>query len=103
MRTSKTLSISLPSAQLKEAEKLAKKEHRTLSELFREALRRYQDRDETKPASLAAALQLLREDAKRIGNNRLSMREINAEIAAYRCEQHAKNMTQTSGPQNRNR
>ncbi len=100
MRTSKTLSISLPSAQLKEAEKLAKKENRTVSELFREALRRYQDRDETKPASLAAALQLLREDAKRTG---LSMREINAKIAAYRREQHSKNITQTSGPQNRNR
>ncbi len=100
MRTSKTLSISLPPAQLKEAEKLAKKENRTVSELFREALRRYQDRDETKPASLAAALQLLREDAKRTG---LSMREINAKIAAYRREQHSKNITQTSGPQNRNR
>jgi metal-responsive CopG/Arc/MetJ family transcriptional regulator len=42
MRTTKTLSISLPPAQLKEVEKLAKKEHRTLSELIREALRRYQ-------------------------------------------------------------
>jgi metal-responsive CopG/Arc/MetJ family transcriptional regulator len=42
MRTTKTLSISLPPAQLKEAEKLAKKENRTLSELVREALRCYQ-------------------------------------------------------------
>jgi CopG family transcriptional regulator / antitoxin EndoAI len=41
MRTTKTLSISLPPAQLKEVEKLAKKENRTLSELIREALRRY--------------------------------------------------------------
>jgi CopG family transcriptional regulator/antitoxin EndoAI len=41
MRTSKTLSISLSPAQLKEVEKLAKKENRTLSELIREALRRY--------------------------------------------------------------
>ena len=42
MRTTKTLSISLSPAQLKEVESLAKKEHRTLSELIREALRRYQ-------------------------------------------------------------
>ena len=42
MRTSRTLSISLPPAQLKDAEKLAKKENRTMSELIREALRRYQ-------------------------------------------------------------
>lgn len=42
MRTTKTLSISLPPAQLRDVEKLAKKEHRTLSELIREALRRYQ-------------------------------------------------------------
>jgi CopG family transcriptional regulator / antitoxin EndoAI len=41
MRTTKTLSISLPPAQFKEVEKLAKKENRTLSELIREALRRY--------------------------------------------------------------
>jgi CopG family transcriptional regulator/antitoxin EndoAI len=42
MRTTKTLSISLSPAQLKDVERLAKKEHRTLSELIREALRRYQ-------------------------------------------------------------
>jgi CopG family transcriptional regulator / antitoxin EndoAI len=42
MRTSKTLSVSLPPAQLKQAEALAKKENRTMSELIREALRHYQ-------------------------------------------------------------
>jgi CopG family transcriptional regulator / antitoxin EndoAI len=42
MRTTKTLSISLPPAQFKEMERLAKKENRTMSELIREALRRYQ-------------------------------------------------------------
>jgi hypothetical protein len=42
MRTTKTLSISLLPAQFKDVEKLAKKENRTLSELVREALRRYQ-------------------------------------------------------------
>jgi len=41
MRTSKILSITLPPAMLAEAERLAKQEHRTKSELVREALRRY--------------------------------------------------------------
>ena len=42
MRTSKIVSITLPPAMLKEAERLAKKENRTISELVREALRYYQ-------------------------------------------------------------
>jgi CopG family transcriptional regulator/antitoxin EndoAI len=41
MRTSKILSLSLPPELLREAERVAKKEGRTKSELFREALRRY--------------------------------------------------------------
>ncbi|MGH9486107.1 MAG: ribbon-helix-helix protein, CopG family [Terriglobales bacterium] len=43
MRTSKTVSISLPPAQLRKAEQLARKESRTMSELIREALRRYEE------------------------------------------------------------
>lgn len=41
MRSSKILSITLPPAMLEEAERLAKKENRTKSELVREALRQY--------------------------------------------------------------
>ncbi len=41
MRTTKVLSLSLPPELLREAERIAKKEGRTKSELFREALRRY--------------------------------------------------------------
>lgn len=40
-RTSKVLTVSLPPAMLKKAEKIAKEESRTKSELFREALRQY--------------------------------------------------------------
>lgn len=41
MRTRKILSLSLPPTLLREAERVAKKEGRTKSELFREALRRH--------------------------------------------------------------
>jgi CopG family transcriptional regulator/antitoxin EndoAI len=42
MRTTKVVSITLPPALLEEAQALAKQENRTMSELMREALRRYQ-------------------------------------------------------------
>jgi predicted transcriptional regulator len=42
MRTTKTLSVTLPPEMLTRAERLAKKEHRTMSELVREALRQYE-------------------------------------------------------------
>lgn len=42
MRNTRTLSITLPPEMLSRAEKLAKKEDRTMSELIREALRHYE-------------------------------------------------------------
>lgn len=41
MRTTRILSLSLPPDLVREAERVAKQEGRTKSELFREALRRY--------------------------------------------------------------
>jgi len=41
MRTSKVVSITLPPAMAAEAEQLAKEEKRSMSELMREAFRRY--------------------------------------------------------------
>jgi CopG family transcriptional regulator/antitoxin EndoAI len=41
MRTTRILSLSLPPELVAEAERVAKREGRTRSELFREALRRY--------------------------------------------------------------
>lgn len=38
----KTITVSLPAAMGKEIEKVAKAEHRTVSELIREAFRQYQ-------------------------------------------------------------
>jgi predicted transcriptional regulator len=45
MRTAKTVSITLPPDLLIKAQELASREHRTMSELFREALRRYMTAD----------------------------------------------------------
>lgn len=42
MRNTKTLSVTLPPEMLSRAEKLARKENRTMSELVREALRHYE-------------------------------------------------------------
>ena len=56
MRESKVRSFSLPPGQLRQVEARAKKEHRTMSELIREALRRYlyeRDLEELRARSLA--------------------------------------------------
>lgn len=45
MRTAKTVSITLPPDLLAKAHEMAIREHRTMSELFREALRRYMSND----------------------------------------------------------
>jgi predicted transcriptional regulator len=87
MRTSRTLSISLPPAQLRESMRLARKENRTMSELVREALRRYQQaQDFALNSPLAMAMAGLQVEALARGSNKLSKREIDREIAAARRE-----------------
>ena len=91
MRTSKTLSVSLPPTQLKQAERLARKENRTMSELVREALRQYQQKQEAPVnADLIAALRAVQADAKRAGLDKLTKRQINSEVNAYRRQQEKK-------------
>lgn len=55
MRTAKTVSITLPPDLLVKAQELAVREHRTMSELFREALRRYMAPDTQWESFLARA------------------------------------------------
>jgi len=93
MRTTKTVSISMPPAQLKEAERLAKKENRTMSELFREAFRRYQEQEGLRRKQLeklGALLDASREEAERNGAAALTPDEIDAEIKASRRERRQK-------------
>lgn len=96
MRTSKTVSVSMPPSQLKQVERMAKKESRTMSELIREALRQYQRQQQERPVNtdLIAALRAVQEDAKRAGLDKLSQREINAEVTASRREHRQKRMKQ---------
>jgi predicted DNA-binding protein len=91
MRTTKTLSVSLPPAQLKRAERLARRENRTLSELVREALRHYeQKQDSPINYDLIAALRAVQDGAKRAGLDKLTDHQIDGEVSAYRREKDTK-------------
>ena len=103
MRTTKSVTISLPPAQLKTAERLAKRENRTMSELFREALRRYQQQEEQRPspaalAQLSTAIGLFRQEAHLKGLDKMTMREINAEVEAARKEMRTKAQKTSNRP-----
>ena len=85
----------MPPEMGRQAEQLAKRESRTMSELMREAFRRYQigeaERrllsDPTRSKHLVALRQLvaeLRQEAEQKGLDKITMREIEAEIAAVR-------------------
>lgn len=93
MRTTKSVTISLPPRQLKSAERLAKKQHRTMSELFREGLRRLEQEDQANASTavdLATVIRLIQQEAKRSGLNKMTSREIDAEIEAARRSARAR-------------
>ena len=101
MRNTKVYSITMPPEMAKKAERLARKENRTMSELVREALRRY-ERPEVilnlreyvrQIAPTPPALQGMQEDAKRKGTDKLTMAQIDREVAAVRREQSGKKKT----------
>jgi hypothetical protein len=70
---------------------MARKENRTISELIREAVRHYQQkREATINIELINALRAVQEGARRAGLNKMSKREIDAEVAAFRKEQRAR-------------
>jgi metal-responsive CopG/Arc/MetJ family transcriptional regulator len=82
MRTTKTLSVSLPLTQLKAIERTAKRENRTMSELIRELYRRCVS-DEAR-IEFGRALETLRAQATNTPASKLTMRQMDAEIAAGR-------------------
>ena len=104
MRTTKVYSITMPPEMGKQAERLAKKENRTMSELMREALRRYQQppavldvREYIRQlAPTPPALQAIRQDARRKETDKLTMGQIDREVAAVR-RKHAKKTSKRAG------
>jgi len=84
MRTTKVYSITMPPDLARKAERLAKKESRTMSELMREALRRY-DHPQASPA-MSEVLALLRAEARVKGLSRMSKRDIDRVIGETRNE-----------------
>src|SRR5258708_32466132 len=87
MTNNKTISGTIPPDQLRDLENTAKRENRTLYELVRELFRQYQARQKT-PVNfeLLAAIRAVQHDAVQAGLDKMTMREINAEIAAVRRE-----------------
>ena len=86
MRTTKVYSITMPPDLARKAERLAKKESRTMSELMREALRRYDQAQNSAPPAMAEVLALLRTEARVRGLGRISKREIDKAISETRGE-----------------
>ncbi len=104
MRNTKVYSITMPPEMAKQAERLARKENRTMSELMREALRRYQQpsaifdlREYIRQiAPSPPSLRAMQEDAKRKGTAHLSMAQIDREVAAVRRQHSGKKKTKQS-------
>jgi len=101
MRTTKSLTVSLPPAMLRDMEKTARRENRTLSELVRENFRRAQ-MDEAERRLLAdplrasrleelkAAVAELRQEAVASGASKMTDRQIDALVQAARKERRKK-------------
>jgi metal-responsive CopG/Arc/MetJ family transcriptional regulator len=65
-RTTRNISITMPISMARDASRLAKRESRTMSELFREALRHYQaSRQKPNPDDDMAWVMSIMEDAKK--------------------------------------
>jgi len=81
MRSSKVVSITLPPEMAQEAEELAKRENRTMSELMREAFRLYKREREWNQASAYG-----RAKAKQLGVTEADVVRL---IKEYRTEEAA--------------
>src|SRR5258708_21931023 len=86
MRTTKVYSITMPPDLARKAERLAKKESRTMSELMREALRRYDQAQIAVPAAMTEVLAVLRAEARDKGLGHMSKRQIDKVISRTRSD-----------------
>ncbi len=76
MRTDKNISITFPAGMAREAERLARRENRTMSELLREAFRYYRAREDNRTSHEFASIVRIIADAK---SNPLSPKDLAAE------------------------
>jgi predicted DNA-binding protein len=94
-RTTKVYSITMPPEMGRRAEQLAKRENRTMSELMRETFRRYEIEETERRllsdpmrskhlAELRRLLGEMQQEAKKKGLDKMSMRQIDAQIATVR-------------------
>jgi hypothetical protein len=95
MRTSEVISITMPPAMARAAKRLAKQENRSVSELMREAFRKYQKPKRSlkeiiehvrKIAPPTPEMEEMWRESKRNGTHKMSMKEINRIIDESRKE-----------------
>ena len=85
MRIAKTISITLPPDLLLKAQQTALREHRTMSELLREALRRYMGEDRAQQLeSWNRLLQRTQAQGRALGIN--NQDDVDRMIHEYRAE-----------------
>ena len=88
---STTLSVTLPPEQFERAERLAKRENRTLSDVVGEALSKYElMQDVNINYGLMVALRRVQQASVRAGLDKLTEEEIEEEVTAYRRERDSK-------------
>lgn len=91
----KLLSIPISATKFRRLTSLAQESGLTVEDLTLQALNEYDVRHK-QGQKLAQALAATREDGRRKGSNKLTMREINDEIAIVRRELQAKKARQAS-------
>ena len=97
MRTTKTMTISLPPAMVRQLESVRKKEHRTRSELMREALRHYFESRMPEVTPTKAELEAIRKGRADIKAGRfVTLEQLRDELAATDRRQSAKIAGKTS-------
>lgn len=110
MRNTKVYSITMPPEMGRQAERLAKQESRTMSELMREAFRRYQIEktqgqllaDPLRKKHLAEFQQVLselRSEVKAKGLDKITERQIGADIQAVRKARRRKRIKSSPNDQ----
>lgn len=87
MSDARIIEVPLTDAEYAAAAALASRTNRTIGELAAEAIRTFKRREDADFAHISELIDSIREDSVRHGTDKLSVEEIDEEIAAYRREQ----------------